>query len=54
MTLPGAYPPTVNESQTITAAQPGSVDGGQADPRETRGFRDVGAICQIPCRIERS
>src|SRR6185437_8959253 len=36
MTLPGPYAPTVNESETITDAQPVGEAGGC---QETRGFR---------------
>jgi len=53
MTLPGGYRRTVNESETITAAQPESVEGGGTGTRGIRGFRPFVAVCPIPRRIER-
>ena len=51
MTLPGPYPPTVNESETITDAQPvGEVRGH----REPYGVRAMGLEFPVTHNIERS
>jgi len=51
VTLPGCYKPTVNESETITEAQPFCVVLGRSEPASLRA---LGFAFPVPPPIERS